>query len=103
LCVAEIPQAERIDCYPGPGATVTACLARGCFWCEATPDGEAPWCFRPLEQGYRIVGDVVDTAKGYSATLERVNTPSWYGSNIQTVLLEVEFHTEDRLRIKVTQ
>jgi hypothetical protein len=101
LCASDIPLSERIDCHPEFGATQERCLARGCFWCSSTPSDGTPWCFMPREQGYRVVGDITDTVKGYSATLQRIDTPSWYGSDINTVLLEVEFHTADRLRIKV--
>jgi Trefoil (P-type) domain len=101
LCASDIPNSERIDCHPENGATRERCLARGCFWCSATPADGTPWCFMPRQQGYRVSGGIADTAKGYRATLERVNTPSWYGVDINTVLMEVEFHTADRLRIKV--
>jgi alpha-glucosidase (family GH31 glycosyl hydrolase) len=42
----------------------------------------------------------VQTAKGYEATLERINTPSWYGLDFQQVRVDVELQTDDRLRIK---
>lgn len=47
------------------------------------------------------MGAVSDTAKGYTATLERVNTPSRYGSDVQTIRIDWEFHTAERLRVKV--
>jgi alpha-glucosidase (family GH31 glycosyl hydrolase) len=96
---ADVPLSERIDCHPDYGATVEACVGRGCYWCDETPDDGTPYCFMPPEQGYRLV-DIVQTAKGYEVTLTRVNTPSWYGLDFRNVLLEIEFQTDDRLRIK---
>ena len=97
LCVAEMPLSERIDCHPESSEVD----AQTCLFCSETPADGTPKCFRPREQGYRLVGDVIETDNGYSATLERINTPSWFGSEIVNVLLEVEFQTSDRLRIKV--
>jgi len=99
LCPASIPLNERIDCHPEPGATAKACVARGCYWCLNGPAG-TPGCFQPREQGYRVQGAVTDTAKGHTATLTRVNTPSWYGADVGTVKLDVEYQTDSRLRIK---
>jgi len=99
--VADIPYAERIDCSPDTSPTRSLCLARGCFWCDSTPSDGTPKCFRPREQGYRLVGDVIETDKGFRATLEHIDTPSWFGNDIKNVLLDVEFQTSDRLRIKV--
>lgn len=104
LCVnSQIPTAERVDCFPEPGASAKKCVARGCYWCSSSPTDGTPWCFVPREQGYRVVGGIQTTAKGYQVQLERVNTPSWYGKEFQNVQLDIEFHTVDRLRIKVNR
>ena len=95
LCPTDVAANEQIDCHSEPGATSKACLARAC-WCTQVPVG-APMCITPKQDGYRVVGSVITTAKGYQASLARVNSPSWYGADIQTVLMEVEFHTENRL------
>jgi len=42
----------------------------------------------------------MDTTKGHSATLTRINTPSWFGEDINTARVDVEFQTDSRLRIK---
>jgi len=100
-CPSDIPVKERVDCFPEPGASAAACVARGCFWCSSSPSDGTPWCFAPREQGYRVLGGIQTTAKGYTARLQRINTPSWYGSEFEYVTLTVEFNTESRLRIKV--
>ena len=44
----------------------------------------------------------MNTTVGYRVSLERVDTPSWYGQDIQLATLDVEYHTEHRLRLKVS-
>ena len=103
LCPTDVDDNEQVDCHPEAADLpdmMKTCLARGCYWCTQVPVG-APMCVTPKQDGYRVVGSVTVTAKGYQATLARVDSPSWYGADIQTVLVEVEFHTENRLRIKV--
>lgn len=100
-CPSDISDANRVDCFPMNGASADLCVARGCYWCSSSvPD--TPWCFSPQSHGYRMVGNEVVTAKGYRVTLQRVNTPSWYGSEINQVTVDVEFHTDSRLRVKVS-
>jgi alpha-glucosidase (family GH31 glycosyl hydrolase) len=77
-------------------------VARGCYWCNSGTTDGTPWCFIPREQGYRVSGGIVDTAKGYSIQLVRIDTPSRYGSDFKSVQLEVEFNTADRLHLKFT-
>lgn len=103
FCPDDIPVSERINCHPEEGlANETVCLARGCFWCPSTDDPAAPECFAPRQQGYRVVGPVEDTPSGgLRVRLERIDTPSWFGANIINAWVEVEFLTDDRLRIKV--
>lgn len=43
-CTSEIPEQERIDCWPGGGATEAGCIDAGCYWCESSMNG-VPWCF----------------------------------------------------------
>ena len=62
-------------------------------------DGE-PWCFAPKQQGYAVTS-VLDTALGFQLQLRRIDTPSWFGGDFATVQLDVEFQTDDRLRLKV--
>ena len=96
-----VADTERIDCHPESGANRDECLARGCYWCDPEDDTEAPSCFVPKEHGYRMVGDPVATPSGYEVTIRRINYPSWYGRDIEDVLLNVEFQSDSRLRMKV--
>ena len=45
---------------------------------------------------------VLDTALGFQLQLRRIDTPSWFGADFATVQLDVEFQTDDRLRLKVS-
>ncbi|ELT99254.1 hypothetical protein CAPTEDRAFT_104310 [Capitella teleta] len=65
------------------------------------PDGP-PACFIPKEHGYRMVGQPEETNKGYQVILRRVNYPSWFGAEVNDVLVEVEFQADERLRIKLS-
>ncbi|XP_072039745.1 sucrase-isomaltase, intestinal-like [Amphiura filiformis] len=55
-CPSEIPEPNRIDCFPGGGASKGECEARDCFWCESSTDG-VPWCF------FNITGEGSDPEK----------------------------------------
>ena len=57
----------------------------------------------PQAHGYRMVGDPIVTAKGYQVLLSRINYPSWFGEDIQDVMVDVEFQENERLRIKVNR
>lgn len=48
-----------------------------------------------------MVGNPVATPKGYQVDLQRISTPSWYGSDIAQIRLDIEYHTESRLRVKI--
>ncbi|KAG6936043.1 maltase-glucoamylase, partial [Chelydra serpentina] len=43
-CPTTISEDRRQDCHPEPGATETACISRGCRWCE-TSAPNVPFCF----------------------------------------------------------
>uniref|UniRef100_A0A8C3TIP6 P-type domain-containing protein n=1 Tax=Chelydra serpentina TaxID=8475 RepID=A0A8C3TIP6_CHESE len=43
-CPTTISEDRRQDCHPEPGATETACISRGCRWCE-TSALNVPFCF----------------------------------------------------------
>ncbi|CAK8688084.1 unnamed protein product [Clavelina lepadiformis] len=43
-CPATIPESQRIDCWPGGGATQAGCESAGCIWCESSQN-DVPWCF----------------------------------------------------------
>jgi len=48
-----------------------------------------------------MIGDPMLTPKGYRITLERIKTPSWYGAEIESVFVDVEFQERERIRIKI--
>ncbi|KAK2141238.1 hypothetical protein LSH36_1136g01048 [Paralvinella palmiformis] len=98
-CPADIPESERVDCHPESDASVQECLDRGCYWCENTAEN-VPWCFMPRQAGYRMAGSPVETPQGYQIVLDRINTPSVFGQDIGQITLDVEFQTEQRLRLK---
>lgn len=62
-----------------------------------------PWCFFPKSYlgGYKIDGEVRETQLGYRATLNRRSNTTIYGDDIDEIVLDVEFQTDDRVRFKV--
>ncbi|XP_006814115.2 sucrase-isomaltase, intestinal-like [Saccoglossus kowalevskii] len=98
--VYTIPASERIDCYPEGGVTESTCHARGCIF-ETDYNTEASWCYFPLENGYRMVGSPVGTTMGYRVTLQKINTYTMFGGDIVDLILDVEFQTDDRVRVKI--
>ena len=49
-----------------------------------------------------MAGDPENTTKGVKVTLTRIDTPALYGMKpFHNLTLEAEFHTDNRLRIKV--
>ena len=58
--------------------------------------------FFPEVYGYMMASDPEDTNKGVKVTLNRLDTPALHGMQpFNNVTVEVEFHTDNRLRIKV--
>ncbi|CAI4224412.1 unnamed protein product [Auanema sp. JU1783] len=57
--VGAIDARSRVDCFPDPGASQQACLARNCVWEPAANSDptETPWCYFPTETGYRLNGN----------------------------------------------
>nr|XP_058944408.1 maltase-glucoamylase-like [Pocillopora verrucosa] len=92
---------DKIDCYPEIG-NQTLCEARGCTWEESQSKG-VPWCFFPKSYlgGYKIDGEVRETQLGYRATLNRHSNTTIYGDDIDEIVLDVEFQTDDRVRFKL--
>ena len=94
----------RVNCYPGwDEATEEECRKRGCVYAQPTANQAAPKCYFPEKYGgYRMVGKEAETANGYRVTLDRTpSTPTMFGNDITRLILDVEFHTEYRLRFKV--
>ncbi|GAB6019833.1 hypothetical protein CHUAL_001373 [Chamberlinius hualienensis] len=102
LCSA-LPNANGqhlIDCYPESGSSQTGCEARGCAWVpQANPN--APACSFPDGYGYEISGSETPTTLGYQLSLQRKSgQASLYGSDIDTIRLNVEYWSSRILRIK---
>lgn len=43
-CSSSLEEEKRVDCHPGPDATMDKCRCKGCQWCTATKSG-VPYCF----------------------------------------------------------
>ncbi|XP_022100313.1 sucrase-isomaltase, intestinal-like [Acanthaster planci] len=100
----DVKDEERFDCFPDLNTTATKelCEARGCFWKPAT-NAKAPVCFYPLTYGYQMTSPPTETNLGWEARLIRLEgIPSRYGTDIDNLKLEVEFQTDYRLRLKIT-
>ncbi|ELU05446.1 hypothetical protein CAPTEDRAFT_63978, partial [Capitella teleta] len=102
-CPVDYPINERVDCQPESHSAhpdPEACVARGCYWCSTGTS--APSCFVPAEHGYRMVGQPEETGKGYRVIIRRINYPSWFGSDLNVVQVDIEFQADERLRIKLS-
>ena len=67
----------------------------------ATFDG-VPWCYYPENYGYSLEG-IFEIENGIGANLVRNSAiGSMFGSDFEKLILEAEFQTDDRLRIKIT-
>ncbi|XP_056622067.1 sucrase-isomaltase, intestinal [Triplophysa dalaica] len=96
-----IPQGERVDCFPDAGASKEKCSARGCCW---SPLNEAsiPWCFFSKNHGYTVVSEHKPDSTHIEARLQRMNAPSLFGADIEELTFQAEMQTENRLRFKIT-
>ncbi|XP_061407988.1 lysosomal alpha-glucosidase-like [Lethenteron reissneri] len=101
----EFPGAEeaaaRVDCMPEGGSDPAKCQQRGCIYAPANVPG-APFCHLPSDgsYGYSLVGQPANTARGLRFELQRIHTTTMFGGDLERVTLDVEFHTQDRLRFK---
>ena len=77
-----------------------ACSRRGCYYCETTTVN-VPWCFLPRSHGYRQTSKE-DNEDGFTLQLERVNTPSWFGADLNNLRFDVIYHNNERLQIRVS-
>ncbi|XP_072820413.1 maltase-glucoamylase isoform X1 [Vicugna pacos] len=101
---AECPvvnELERINCIPDQSPTKATCDQRGCCW---KPQGtiSVPWCYYSQSHGYRVEGDLVKTSAGFTAQLDRLPSPSLFGSDVSNVLLTAEYQTSNRFHFKLT-
>lgn len=94
---------ERVDCHPDTGHSEARCLERGCIQCDAeVPDKNTPTCFFPRNYGYKMVGEPVNTGHGFRAQLQRSTTSTLFGGDINDLIVEADFQSDYRLRIKIT-
>ncbi|XP_075013544.1 sucrase-isomaltase, intestinal isoform X1 [Calonectris borealis] len=93
--------AERIDCIPDQVATKRTCSLRGCCWSPES-DTSVPWCFFSSNHGYKVDGSTRSTQAGFETTLTRLPSPSFFGNDINTLLLTGEYQTPNRFRFKIT-
>ncbi|XP_013408342.1 maltase-glucoamylase, intestinal-like isoform X2 [Lingula anatina] len=93
---------ERVDCFPDLKGTLDPrqCVARGCRY-RPTGTSGAPWCFFPREKGYAVVKDE-QTTKGRRLTLKRDTTLTLFAKEIADVIVDIEFQTNGRVRVKLT-
>ncbi|XP_062999640.1 lysosomal alpha-glucosidase-like isoform X1 [Elgaria multicarinata webbii] len=105
-CVS-IPENMRFDCYPERNTVVTRelCEGRGCCFVDGEqPSGGAsgvPWCFYPPDFPSYTLGSLNETEKGMVGFLTR-KTPAYYPRDIKELQLSVEFETDTRLHVKIT-
>ena len=91
----------RVDCQPEGVADATICLERGCVYDEIYDAPGTPWCFFPVDYGYGLTGKPTGNDKGIVFNLVRNSVPSLFGNEWQSITLEVQYQTDDRLRVKV--
>ncbi|XP_057203640.1 sucrase-isomaltase, intestinal [Triplophysa rosa] len=96
-----IPQGERVDCFPDAGASQQKCLARGCCW-RPLDEANIPWCFFSKNHGYTVVSEHKPDSTHIEARLQRMNAPSLFGADIEELTFQAEMQTENRLRFKIT-
>lgn len=93
---------DRVDCHPDEGVSQERCVdERNCVYEESATEG-VPWCYYPDTFGYAMAGDVEDTERGFRVELARNGETNFVPDHFDEVVLEAEFHTEDRLRIKIS-
>uniref|UniRef100_A0A9J7ZVC4 alpha-glucosidase n=1 Tax=Cyprinus carpio carpio TaxID=630221 RepID=A0A9J7ZVC4_CYPCA len=87
-----IPEGERVDCFPDGSASQQKCLERGCCWSPLS-ETNVPWCFFSKNHGYSVFA--IDH-------LTRMDAPSLFGADIKELTFSAEMQTENRLRFKIT-
>ncbi|XP_030650308.1 maltase-glucoamylase, intestinal [Chanos chanos] len=96
-----IALAERVDCFPEPGASQQRCEARGCCW-SPRDETNIPWCFFSKNHGYKVVSKQTPDNTHMMATLERMNAPSLFGADIPKLTFHAWMQTKNRFRFKIT-
>ena len=96
-----IPSEDRVDCHPDPDANQANCESRGCIYDVNGPLDGTPWCYFPDTYGYKIYGIVEETASGYLIEITKTGPTSYWPNEFNVATVEVEFQTDDRLRVKI--
>uniref|UniRef100_H9GHK5 P-type domain-containing protein n=1 Tax=Anolis carolinensis TaxID=28377 RepID=H9GHK5_ANOCA len=105
-CVS-IPEDLRFDCYPERNTVVTQelCEARGCCFVDSEQSSGStngvPWCFYPPDFPSYTLGSVNETELGLVGFLTR-KAKAYYPKDIEKLQLSVEFETDTRLHVKIT-
>ncbi|KAK2496039.1 hypothetical protein MC885_013513, partial [Smutsia gigantea] len=94
------PINERINCIPGEFPTQEVCARRGCCW-RPWNNSLIPWCFFGDNHGYYVEG-MKSTNTGLEAKLNRIPSPTLFGSDINSVLFTTQNQTASRFRFKIT-
>ncbi|XP_028274772.1 maltase-glucoamylase, intestinal [Parambassis ranga] len=95
-----IPQAERVDCFPDAGASQLKCEQRGCCW-SPLDERNVPWCFFPTNHGYTVESVEQPNPHVMKANLKRMSSPSLFGADIQELAFQAEMQTDNRLHFKI--
>uniref|UniRef100_A0A8C7E2A0 P-type domain-containing protein n=1 Tax=Naja naja TaxID=35670 RepID=A0A8C7E2A0_NAJNA len=102
-----VPENRRFDCYPEKSVIVTQklCESRGCCFVDGeTPIARingVPWCFYPPDFPSYSLGSMNKTDLGLVGFLTR-GTKTYYPKDIEKLQLRVEFETDSRLHVKIT-
>uniref|UniRef100_A0A8B9FDC2 P-type domain-containing protein n=1 Tax=Amazona collaria TaxID=241587 RepID=A0A8B9FDC2_9PSIT len=102
-----VPESHRFDCYPERHVVVTQqlCESRGCCFIESPPPAAGkrgvPWCFYPPDFPSYTLESLNETALGMVGLLVR-REKAYYPRDIEMLRLDVEFETDTRLHIKIT-
>jgi hypothetical protein len=95
----ETKSTEPLVLFSGGDVVPSDCTLKGCRY---RPNSiGAPWCYIPREQGYVMRGQPVAVDNGWIVYLRKNSTLTLYGDVIYDVVIDVEFQTEERLRVKV--
>ncbi|CAL1274835.1 unnamed protein product [Larinioides sclopetarius] len=104
----EIPDLERFDCHPDPGATEENCLQRGCCFRSAQnsvnekyPRLGIPYCFYPSNYNGYSIENISQDGRHIRADLKR-SSPSGFPKDILNLHLVISFIDDYTLRIKIT-
>lgn len=101
-------EAQRIDCFPEAAGGVVmvteeSCLQRQCVYDPPRDNPDSPECYVPQDTSFGFsVTSNDSTELGMRYFLQPVNEFAIYGMNLENVVFEVEFLSDDLLRFKVS-